>query len=423
MEKVADASPGAALVVATKKRYLANGMTNREGRLKGLLQGGLLARKEAQERELAAWIAADPARQAKWGDMLPALDAEQAEKDRTRQRDGAFAAVYSASSVLGAANTIYRFSLGLPKPDMEREPEYQERNWKRIREGQQRLQKSLDAAVDRALLRHALVEVAGLPQDQRIPALDAATGLAPGLSAEAAGQTIDKFLDRLYAGTKLTDAKVRLDLLGKPAADVLATKDPFVELAAALAPFDREIEDRDKARSGRMSALRPRFMAALLAKNGGLAAPDANGSLRVTFGTVKGVRSRDGVEYLPQTTLEGILQKHTGEGEFDAPKRQLEAIRALRAGKASPYVDPVLRDVPVNFLSTVDTTGGNSGSAVLNAKGEFVGLLFDGTYDTVASDLLFDPVRTRSINCDVRYLLWTLAEVEGAGGILREMGF
>ena len=83
---------------------------------------------------------------------------------------------------------------------------------------------------------------------------------------------------------------------------------------------------------------------------------------------------------------------------------------------------PAIADVPVNFLSTVDTTGGNSGSATLNGKGEFVGLLFDGTYDTIASDFLYDTVNTRSIHADVRYMLWVMSEVDGASHLVREMG-
>jgi hypothetical protein len=138
---------------------------------------------------------------------------------------------------------------------------------------------------------------------------------------------------------------------------------------------------------------------------------------------VKGVDGvRDGIYWKPFTTLKGIQQKHTGVGEFDAPERTLEAIRGLRAGAGSPYVEPSLDDVPVDFLSTVDTTGGNSGSAALNGRGELVGLLFDGTYDTIASDFLFDPVRTRSISVDVRYMLWTMTEADGAAHLVEEMG-
>jgi hypothetical protein len=137
---------------------------------------------------------------------------------------------------------------------------------------------------------------------------------------------------------------------------------------------------------------------------------------------VKAVEPRDGLLYLPQTTLAGIVEKATGTGEFNAPKAELEAIRALRAGKKSPYFDAKLNDVPVDFLSTVDTTGGNSGSATLNTAGELVGLLFDGTYDTVASDYLFDAEKTRSIHVDSRYMLWVMSNVDGATALLGEMG-
>jgi hypothetical protein len=128
------------------------------------------------------------------------------------------------------------------------------------------------------------------------------------------------------------------------------------------------------------------------------------------------------MRYLPQTTLQGAVDKHTGEGEFDAPDRMLEAVKALRAGKKSPYFDDKLGDVPIDFMSDVDTTGGNSGSAVLNSQGEFVGLLFDGTLETVASDFLFDTEKTRSIQVDSRYLLWTWDAVEGAKNLLDEVG-
>jgi hypothetical protein len=163
-------------------------------------------------------------------------------------------------------------------------------------------------------------------------------------------------------------------------------------------------------------------MQALLEKAGGLLAPDANGTLRVTYGQVKGVDTRDGLFYKPQTTLAGIVEKHTGSGDFDAPQNELDAIKALRAGKQTVFFDAGVKDVPVNFLSTVDTTGGNSGSPTLNARGELVGLLFDGTYESVSSDFLFDPIKTRSIHVDSRYMLWTMAEVDGAKRLLDEIG-
>ncbi len=422
LDEVERGHPETAIAMAGRRQGLGNGLTNSKGVLEGLTRGGALTLKETREKDLAAWIAADPARAQKYGDVLPELNRLHAASVATRERDAALSTMSSASSLLGSAETLYRFAQELSKPDAERDPDFQERNWSRIRDRQDRLQRSIDLRADRALLRYALLGAARLDAAQRVAPLDAALGLAPGMSEDDAATRIDAALDRLYAGTRLHQKEFRVGLLQKPVADLAATKDTFVELAAALYPLQQQLRDDDRREKGALYRLMPRYMEALLAKQGGLVAPDANGTLRVTFGRVQGVHARDGLFYEPQTTLQGIVEKHRGEGEFDAPARELDAIRALRAGKKTPYFDAKLGDVPVNFLSSVDTTGGNSGSAVLNAKGELCGLLFDGTYDTVASDLVFDPVRTRSIQVDSRYVLWVMSEVDGAQHLVKEMG-
>lgn len=424
LESVGKNDKEAALRVSTALRGLNNGLTKYKGVLQGMVRGGLLAEKEAQEKEFVAWIDTDPARKAKYGDVLPAINANLAERAKTRERDALLSELSGGmGSAVGAAVTVYRFSIERPKADAERDPAFQERNWTRIREGQDRLQRSLEPKADRALMKHTLTDIAKLPAGQRIEALDREIGLSPGMSGDDAARAIDAWLEKLVAGTKLYDKAFRLSLLDRSTADLVATKDSMILLAAALYPIQEANRERTKERSGAMYRLGPRYAGALLAKSGGLVAPDANSTLRVTYGTVKGVEPRDGMFYLPQTTLRGIVEKATGTGEFNAPKAELDAIKALRAGKMTPYLDPKLKDVPVDFLSDVDTTGGNSGSATLNGKGELVGLLFDGTFDTVASDYLFDKEKTRSIHVDTRNMLWVMTEVDKATKLLEEMGF
>lgn len=422
LDRLAKQDKAIALKVAGRVQGLNNGLTNQKGMLEGLVKGGSLAKKQAQEKELEAWIAADPARRQKYGDVLPALNALQAESEKTRERSAAMASLSSASSYLGAAETLYRLSVERPKQDIDRDAGFQQRDWPRLRDGQERLQRTMDPSVDGALLRWALGRVAALPAGQRIDPIDQAAGLRPGMPAADAARAIDAYVGTLLAGTRLGDREFRLGLLEKSTADLLATRDSFLLLAAALDPLAAANREAAKDRGGARSRLAPRYMEAMLAKAGGLVAPDANSTLRVTYGQVKGVDAKDGLYYKPQTTLAGILQKNTGEGDFNAPKVQLDAIQALRAGRKTPYLDKALGDVPVDFLSTVDTTGGNSGSPTLNAKGELVGLLFDGTYESVASNFLFDPVTTRSIHVDVRYMLWNMSEVDGASNLLEEMG-
>jgi hypothetical protein len=423
LEALGKTDPELKIKAAGRVRGLNNSLTNRRGQLEGLVKGGILAKKEKNEKDLAAWIAADPARQKEYGDVLPALAALSAEAEKTRERDGVFSSLFMASSMLNAAHSAQLLSVEkAKKSDMEREPEYQERNWTRIREGQDRAQRTIDARIDRALLSWAMGYVAALPADQRIVGLDKLVGLTPGMTKADSGSATSAYLDKLYAGTRMADKEFRLGLLDETTAQIAATQDSMVVLALALDPLYQANREATKARQGASLRLRPRYMQALLAQSGGLVAPDANGTLRVTFGTVKGKPGPDGTTWTAFTTLKGVEQKATGQGEFNAPARELEAIQALRAGKQTPYILPALGDVPVDFLSTVDTTGGNSGSPTLNGKGEFVGLLFDGTYDTIASDFLFDPVNTRSIHADVRYMLWVMSAVDGAEHLIREMG-
>jgi hypothetical protein len=133
---------------------------------------------------------------------------------------------------------------------------------------------------------------------------------------------------------------------------------------------------------------------------------------------VQGFSPRDAVDYRAQTTLSGVVRKNTGVDPFEAPKALLEAATQV----PDAYIDPRLRDLPVNFLATCDITGGNSGSPTLNGRGELVGLAFDGNWEGVTSDYWLDPDLTRSIHVDAVYMRWVMDSVDQAHHLLEEMG-
>ncbi|MCJ7756424.1 MAG: S46 family peptidase, partial [Thermoanaerobaculales bacterium] len=147
--------------------------------------------------------------------------------------------------------------------------------------------------------------------------------------------------------------------------------------------------------------------------------PDANGTLRVTFGNVQGYVPQDAVIYLPFTTAEGVAAKATGKEPFDAPVALLEAVAERDFG---PYASQSVGSLTVNFLSDVDTTGGNSGSATIDDQGRLVGLLFDGNWESMIADWDFLPEVTRSIHVDIRYVLWVMDRIDHAWNLLEEMG-
>ena len=356
--------------------------------------------------------------------MLPALAALQAESEKTRERDAAFAGIFMSSSMLNAAHSAHLLSVEKAKKnDMDREPEYQERNWKRIREGQERAQRTIDARIDKALLAWAMGYAAALPADQRIAGLDKLVGLTPGMAKADSDKAIADYLDKLLAGTKMADKDFRLGLLDKTTAEIAATKDPMVDLALALDPLYQAEPRGDEEAAGRRDAAPPALHAgpprAVGRPRRAGRERHAARDLRHREGQAGGRTGRSG---RPSPRSRASSRRRPARASSTRPARELEAIKALRAGKQTPYVLPAIGDVPVDFLSTVDTTGGNSGSPTLNGKGEFVGLLFDGTYDTIASDFLFDTVNTRSIHADVRYMLWVMSEVDGAEHLIREMG-
>ena len=191
----------------------------------------------------------------------------------------------------------------------------------------------------------------------------------------------------------------------------------LLDLAVALYPTMKAMEDRNDARSGDQNRYRPVYLAAVQGykrEQGKGVYPDANLSLRITYGNVMGYAPKDGVYYTPFTSLDGLVAKATDEDPFDAPKAQLDAIAAMSEEEKAA--------VPVNFLSDLDITGGNSGSPVLNGKGELVGLAFDGNWESVSSNWVFDPAMTRMISVDHRYMVWIMDKVYPAPHLLTEMG-
>ncbi len=386
-------------------RRFGNYLTNTKGQLEGLVKGGLAQEKERAEKELRASIDADPARKAKYGTALDDI-AKEIEKNAVHREADAELDELQLPKLMSAATMIVRMAEERAKPDADRDPEFQARNWARQEQALDALSTTYHRKVDEALLGLALERAKQAPEKSRSAAI-AKVARVP--------------VAALYGATTLADAKVRLDLLQKAStADLKKNKDPLIALAIELRPLAKEAEDRHERFAGRMAVLKPKYIEAMRAHRTAPFAPDANSTLRITYGTVRGYKpTPDAPQYRPFTSLSQVIAKNKGAEPFDVPER---LVAAQRAKKTGPYVDAVLGDVPVDFLADLHITGGNSGSATLNAKGELVGLVFDGNYEAMASDWLFVPSLTRSIHVDIRYVLWLLDAVDQGHHILKEMG-
>jgi hypothetical protein len=201
--------------------------------------------------------------------------------------------------------------------------------------------------------------------------------------------------------------------------EIKAVNDPFVSLAVALFPAYQGLRETQKARKGALDTLFARLGEIKELYLGKAFIPDANNTLRLTFGRIKGYEPADAVHFEPFTTLTGVLEKTTGEPPFNTPPGIAELSKARDFGR---FEHPVLKDVPVCMLYDADTTGGNSGSPVLNARGELIGVNFDRTYEATINDYAWSEDYSRSIAVDIRYVLWVAQKFGGADFLLEEMG-
>ncbi|MBL4855980.1 MAG: S46 family peptidase [Idiomarina sp.] len=408
----------AELKYASRVAGLNNYLKNRQGMLDSFANSDLLERKQQEHKELTEWVNSDRTKKALYADGLNTIDMLLQQRHKKSRAD--YQLNNATPRLLSVARAVHRLAQEGTKPDAERKAGYQERDIPRFESYLAGMDRNFDAKVEKALDLHNLSSYMAQPKSERDAAFDKAMGLRDGMSKDELSALIDGW----YESTSLLDRDNRMALLEFGPEQFEQSEDPFVKAAVALYPSDLEDEKKSEELSGKIQQAYADYMRAKIAfmqSKGEAVYPDANSTLRITYGNVAGRDhgTEDGNAWAPFTTLRGVTEKATGEGEFNAPEEQLKAIEA---GDFGPYEKADLNSVPVNYLATLDITGGNSGSAVLNHKGEFVGLAFDGTLDSIISDWDFNLENTRSIQVDTRYMLWQMEYVDHADNLLKELG-
>ena len=406
-------NPDIAVKYAAAMQGWENTLKNYDGQMEGFARMGAAGIKREREQAVLDWLksrGADGAQALAAHERLLALG-DQARK--TRERDSVIGNVGGALG--GSALTLYRLAVEREKPDAQRESGFQQRDLPGIEGGIKQMERRYVAEMDRQIQRYWLMHYIALPADQRIAAIDAWIG---GNDAKA----VDAALDRLN-GSKLGSLEERMKWFNADHKAFESSTDPAIQYAVAMLPTSLKLEEDRKLRAGETIAPRATYLQAVADYNkaqGKAVYPDANSSLRITFGNVMGyTKPGSSTPEASFTTLEQVADKATGKDPFDAPQAQLDAIKAKRY---SGMTDAKLKTVPVNFLSDLDITGGNSGSPVLDAHGKLVGLAFDGNWESVASNWVFDPSMSRMISVDQRYMRWIMQEVMPAPQLLKEMG-
>lgn len=403
--------PQTCLSTASRVKSLGNALTNAQGMIAGLKRGRVLEKKVELENRWRQWVEQNPKRKEDFGGALDALSSYLENSRAGRDRDVLVRYMIWGVSTLNFARTITKWAAEQEKPDVEREPGYQDRDKEIILSDLRQAQGNLSLEADKAVLAMFLERLGSLPKGERLGTFDERLG------KDYSARKIERFIGALYAETRLGDEHRRVELFGRSVGELSKSADPLIALALKMAPELDAIEKKQKEEQGALSRLRPIYISSLVEMLGTSFYPDANATPRLSFATVAGYAPFDGAVYTPFTTLEGLVAKHTGKPPFDAPQGLLEAVEQRDAS----FAHPRLKDVPVCFLANADTTGGNSGSPALSGSGRLVGLNFDRVYQNIAGDYGYNTELSRNIMVDVRGILWYLSSVVQARRLLDEM--
>lgn len=363
--------------------------------------------RQAEEVRLATWIATNPDRQNKYGNVLSELKTLSDETNAASKRDVIIRRFPDQNSmvvfpqIVSAVNYVQ--IQGKQMKDEERAAKLKDI---------EKAYATRESAHEAEMLKFFLKAFDELPAGQKFAPAEKLFGMFQGQARrEAEAAFAETIANGEYASAASTAG-----LYGPRTMDFKPERENILAFAKGLAEERAALAARGAKFNANIDRLRLLFMQALTEMKGGVVYPDANLTLRFSYGNVKGYQSRESEYRSPFTTVKGMLEKDTGEKPFDVPQKLKDLQLAKDFGRYGQGDSVVL-----NFLSTTDIIGGNSGSPILNGKGEQVGLCFDGNYEGLGNDFYYDPEVNRTISVDIRYVLFVVEKFGGAKWIIDEV--
>jgi hypothetical protein len=393
---------------ATRYKSLANVEKRSRGQLQGLKRTKLIDQKRQEETRLQSFIDSDPGRKERFNGILSAISSVYQPQMKSGVGEITLQEFRTGFRALSFAMTLYESSVERAKPDLERETPYMDRNWQLT---QQQLKLAIGdwhPETDKRLFMGFVSRLSRMP-DGVLPEevrawLANVSKSETDLDHEA---ELGKFVDQTSVGNwEWVSTR-----LGQSPEQLQEESDPVLQIAIQLYPVYLKLREADKERQGELNRLYGELFDAKQQHNPDNFIPDANATLRLTYGRIKGYSPADAITKHPISTVKGVLEKTTGVEPYETPQALIDAYQRK---DFDGYLHPSLGDVPVAILYNTDTTGGNSGSPVLNGRGEVVGVNFDRTFEATINDFAWNESYSRSIGVDIRYVLWVTGTVYGA---------
>lgn len=406
--KLGENDPEFALEISSTIKGLANTEKNYRGKIQGIRNLNLIDKKRNEERELQKFIDSNPELRDKYGNVIKEL--EEVYQDAFKSGRSLFVlnALRMFSEQFKLANLFIDYKIEMNKPEAERKADYKEANKNKIINDINNWFAERDIEIDKEIFSKIIFDAAKF---------DELKNLEPFKSIN---QIKDKnqFIDELYSSELLKDQESFTPKLLDDNVKFEDIKDPFIRFVKQLYDLRNDELKKQQIRDGKVNILMAKFNEAKRRWLNKSFVPDANSTLRLTYGYVKGYSPRDAVYYSPISSLKGMVEKSYWGTDY----RIYEKIKeTYQRGELGEYVHPKIKDVPVAFIYNTDTSGGNSGSPILDAYGRLVGVNFDRSFEATINDYAWSDSYSRSIGVDIRFILWFADKVTGAKELLKEL--
>jgi len=393
---------------------IANTLKDFEGSVIALRREGVVEQRRKDEAEFTRWVNANPDRQKKYGEVIPALQRAYEELAKTQPRDTLVVQMAGVDDTFDLAGLIAAVAADKEKPQSQRNANLALVAMQ-VRAAVPAVVADRMSGFERRVLAFLLREAAELPASQKIEPIEKRFG---SLTGNARVRAEEEFARSISESKNFSSPQAMNALFDMSAAQLRDLHDPLIDLAIDLNGLSSEADARTRTFDATVARWRPLLLSGMTEMRANKPYPDANRTLRFTYGEVKGYVPHDAAVYQPFTNLSGVIEKDTGREPFDAPEKLKQLYRAHDFG---PYATPDGQNVPVDFLSTTDIIGGNSGSPIMNGRGEQVGIVFDGNYEGLGNDFFYNDAKDRAISVDIRYVLFIADKFGGAGYLLKEL--
>ncbi len=404
MKKYMEKDEAVNLMYASKYASVANYWKNRQGMIDALTQFQTAKTKAAQEAKFDKW-ANSPKNKEKYGHVVTTINRYYSLTNEKARHDNYLQQLLRTSSFGIVSRTLARQLTNYAKADAEKRATMRPDMEEMIKGFFSEIYLPAEKDILKAQLALYASKSTGYPVAPAVLAIDG---------------KYDSYVNSLFTLSIFTSEEKMLAFLDVPS-EGMVTNDPLYILSNDLIThLNTKSDEIAKAQDEFSAAFRLLVEGLRESKLAPIQYPDANSTLRLTYGKVRALPAdkRNDAKINNYTTMDGMLKKYkAGDAEFDLPARLMELAKNKDYGV---YADKA-GHMPINFLTDNDITGGNSGSPVLNGKGELIGLAFDGNIEAMAGDVIFDKKLQRTINVDIRYVLWVVDKFSGATHIINEM--